>query len=214
VTDEGDGSAAADYACAVLNLLEDFAAEKRSLEEMKLAVLNVLEDLALEQRRLEASLRAKEILLREVHEALHTSNELARIELGPYLHALVEHLLESRLGASSRITVSVDVEPCHLPLDVAVPCGLLVNELATNALEHAFPGDRRGSVRITVRRPAAGRLVLVVADDGVGMAPAEQARAGGLGSTLVAALAQQLGGTVTTRHERGTAIEVELEVPT
>lgn len=257
---------------AVLNVLEDFSTEKTELEGTKKAVLNILEDLAQEKSRLEAtqeevlrseqairaSLHEKEVLLREVHhrvknnlqliasllnlqarsfgdersrtmmeesqnrihsialvhETLYQSGELARINLGDYLRTLVQYLLESWIGVSGRIRLSVDAAKVELPIDVAIPCGLIVNELVTNALKHAFPYERSGSIGISVISETPGRMKLVVVDDGVGLPEGvDIGRSAGLGLQLVATLIRQLRGSVAVRRHPGTTVELTLQVP-
>ena len=82
-----------------------------------------------------------------------------------------------------------------LAVDKAIPCGLILNELITNALKHAFPGDRRGVVRVELRKEGAGDVLLAVGDDGVGVPPNfEPSRSPALGLQLVATLVKQLDG--------------------
>jgi two-component sensor histidine kinase len=254
---------------AMSNLLEDFAEEKTELERAKRAVLNILEDLAVEKDRLEdtqrsvvrsesalrASLHEKEVLLREVHhrvknnlqliasllslqgrclhdpqsrlimeesqsrirsialahETLYRSGELARIDLGRYLGTLVQHLLDSWMGVSGRVVLSVDAARLDVAIDAAIPCGLIVNELVTNAFKHAFPGERRGQVRVSAQLGAPGQAILQVADDGVGIpAVVRSTRSGGLGLELVATLTRQLRAVFHLGEGPGTMFTITL----
>ena len=96
-----------------------------------------------------------------------------------------------------------------LDLEAAIPCGLLITELVTNALKHAFPAGRAGKIVVTLQHVADGRLLLCVADDGVGFtsekAPAQLAS---LGMQLVHTLAGQLGGVL--EHESGSGTTFRL----
>ncbi|HOX17331.1 MAG TPA: sensor histidine kinase, partial [Spirochaetales bacterium] len=92
-------------------------------------------------------------------------------------------------------------------LEKAIPCGLVVNELVTNALKHAFPSGRQGSIRVGIRRERDGVLELEVADDGVGMSGAS-GREGGIGRHLVASLVAQLGGVETVSSNGGVTVRV------
>jgi two-component sensor histidine kinase len=95
----------------------------------------------------------------------------------------------------------------------AIPCGLIINELVTNAIKHAFPDDRRGTVQVSLREPAAGQLTLAVADDGVGLADDFAIEtSGSLGLTLVATLVEQLKGRLVIT--RGPGARFEITFPT
>jgi two-component sensor histidine kinase len=103
------------------------------------------------------------------------------------------------------VKLTLDVEPVPLDIDIAIACGLVLNELLSNALKHAFPDGRSGTITVTFHC-VDGSATLVVADDGVGL-PAAQGgheRPGSLGQRLVAALARQLRGTSSIESKRGT----------
>ena len=136
-----------------------------------------------------------------VHEKLYQSSNLSRIDLGDYIRSLGELLFRS--SAISPDTVRLEVSgSTFLSIDTAVPCGLIVNELLSNALKHAFPGGREGLIRVTLdERP--GRLIaLDVQDDGVGLPPGfDSDRTGTLGLMLVQGLVQQIDGTMSMKSE-------------
>ena len=128
-----------------------------------------------------------------VHDQLHRSDDLAEVGFGAYLETLATRLPAVLADGSQRIQIQVSGDDLTLPLDVAVPCGLIVNELVTNAFLHAFPGDRTGTVHISIRALNDGRAELVVRDDGVG-APADwdPRASGGTGLELVFTFAEQI----------------------
>ena len=123
------------------------------------------------------------------------------------MNVLSAHLLQS-FGRTDSVQLIQDVDNLDLDLDQSLACGLIVNELVTNALKHAFPGDRRGTIRLTLRQLQDGTRVLAVADDGCGMPPATQSLHKTLGTSLIAKLARQLRGRVETDHDRGTTVRV------
>ena len=133
-----------------------------------------------------------------VHEVLYGDQEAAELDVAVYLNRLCAML--DRVYAASERGISLQVEATgSLDLVRSVPVGLLVNELLSNALKHAFPDGRGGTVRLCFS--AGDAYELMVSDDGVGMpANAEEQRTGSLGLTIIRALVQQLGATV----ERGT----------
>jgi two-component sensor histidine kinase len=144
-----------------------------------------------------------------VHESLLQSATMASIEMRPYARRLTEELGAS-CAPSGRVRIELAADDLRLGIDRAVPCGLILNELITNALKHAFPGDRAGVVRVVVRGDSR-RLTLSVEDDGVGLPDgADPAEARTLGLRLVQALAEQLGGTLAVGRGPGTRIELAI----
>lgn len=113
----------------------------------------------------EASGRVRSIALAQ--EQFHDTRRVAVIDFRFYLHSLVS--ATEALQEGDRLRFSFESDAIELPLDQAVPVGLMVNEMLANAVRHAFPDGRRGSVEITVRRAGEGRIVIEVADDGVGL---------------------------------------------
>jgi len=138
------------------------------------------------------------------HDRLH---DVAASDVGRYLVSLVRDLREI---TPDGIRVHVDIDAADVSLPDMLPVGLIVNELVTNALQHAFPADARGSVAVGLHR-CADLATIVVEDDGKGMAGAGQEK-GGIGLDLVNGLARLIGGTVTAeaRAEGGTRVRVDL----
>ncbi|MFH5923271.1 sensor histidine kinase [Roseomonas xinghualingensis] len=129
-------------------------------------------------------------------------------DLAGYLQALLSSL---ELSLGGKVILDIDLEPCTLPFDKAVAAGLVVNELVTNAVKHAYPDGEEGVVRISLHTDEGlAEASLTVADDGRGTdASALTARraGGGQGLELLRLLAQQLGGDIEhERQERGTSI--------
>jgi PAS domain S-box-containing protein len=152
--------------------------------------VRVLPDLAARQALLEASGRVRAMAL--VHERLYQSGTLASIALDDYIAELCDQLAGA--SASQRgIAVRVEAERIQAGLDVAVPLGLLLNELVSNSLKHAFPDGRQGRILVRLARAQDGAMRLTVDDDGVGLPAAfDRTSAPTLGLRLVAALGNQL----------------------
>ena len=148
-----------------------------------------------------------------VHDQLYRARNAATIELDRYLRELVSSIERTQMLATVR--VHVETSPCTLPLDQAVPCGLIVNELITNAVKHAFPAGRSGNIVVTATRETDESLRLTVHDDGVGL-PADFAleSSSGLGMTIVETLSKQIGATLAFRREGGTTFVVHLPAAT
>jgi PAS domain S-box-containing protein len=139
-----------------------------------------------------------------VHEQLYESGAFATIGLRDYLQTLTEQVSHAWTRADrAPIAVHIEADDVSLPLDHAVPCGLIINELITNAYKHAFPGGRAGSVVVRAQRKTDHRILVSVADDGVGL-PSQPQRGGHIGLELVYALARQLRGTIAFETGPGT----------
>jgi two-component sensor histidine kinase len=144
-----------------------------------------------------------------VHERLYRTQDLARVDFAQYIRDLTGYLLRSYGVAPDLVSTRIQVHDVSLGIDVAVPCGLIVSELISNALTHAFPDGRAGEILIEVRTGAGGQCTLVVGDDGVGLPPGlDLENTGTLGLRLVGRLARQLGATVELDGKRGTRFEM------
>jgi two-component sensor histidine kinase len=145
-----------------------------------------------------------------IHQTLYASNDFAKVDFGRFLDALVPVLIASYGVDSGQIAVHVDVDPVRLPIDAAVPCGLVVNELITNALKHAFAGRDHGEIRVALTRMANNETLLSVSDDGIGMPDGiDIAMTDTLGLQLVGLLADQLGGTLTIHRSNPTRLALK-----
>lgn len=151
-----------------------------------------------------------------IHEHLYRSDDLAQIDMVDYLFNLMDHLGQS-YGAYG-IEMDVQAEDVALPVDVAIPCGLIVNELVSNALQHAFPPDRPdpGQDQVSVELyEREGELTLKVRDNGVGLPPDfDRRNLTSLGVKLTDMLSKQLGGEATHHSEGGAIFTVTFPTPT
>ena len=155
-----------------------------------------------ETRRLLSESQGRVRSMALIHERLYGSGSDA-VNFAEYARDLVNHLRHSWAGDSDRVTVAVDAEDTPLDMDLSVPCGLVINELLTNALKHAFPEGRAGSVAVSLRRRPDGSFELRVADDGVGLPPGvDPDNPRTLGLRIVNILCAQIRGVLEV--ERGT----------
>jgi two-component system, sensor histidine kinase PdtaS len=139
-----------------------------------------------------------------LHEVLYRSGNLARINFAAYVQELFRQLLRSFGPAAARINVENRVTPIGLPLEHSVPCGLIINELVSNALKHGFPNGRTGTIVVELNLFDGPQLLLRVSDNGVGLPPGlDLADTSTLGLKLVSNLARQLDGQLTVEKQVG-----------
>jgi PAS domain S-box-containing protein len=171
---------------------------------LSLQAANIKDQGTLEQLR-ESQNRIRSMAL--IHERLYQSNDLARIDFDEYARNLVSFL--ARSYSVPGVKLSVNVQNIELSVNAAIPCGLIINELVSNALKYAFPSERTGEVEISVQPLPGNSLVLCVRDNGVGLPEdVELGKTSTLGLQLVVTLSNQLSGTIELSRENGTAISV------
>jgi two-component sensor histidine kinase len=134
-----------------------------------------------------------------VHETLYGSKNLARIDFAEYANALANDILSSYGNPSnnkSPVQLKSDLDPVIMSIDLAVPCGLVLNELISNAFKHGFPGGSAGEIKITLRAGDDGNCVLRVDDTGAGIpVDLDMTNNKSLGLRLVRSLTKQIRGT-------------------
>jgi two-component sensor histidine kinase len=144
-----------------------------------------------------------------IHERLYQSSDLSRIEFSQYLQNLATHLFHSCQVDSDRVRLTMDTEEVFLNINTAIPCGLIVNELVSNALKHAFPDGRKGEVAIELHRVIGDGYVLRVKDDGVGFPDGlDFRRTDTLGMQIIITLVGQIDASIELRREKGTEFKV------
>ena len=141
-----------------------------------------------------------------LHEILDESSNLAEIDFANYIRRLVAHLVRS-YGARVRTRLLLEPLSCHR--DVALPCGLIVTEVLSNALKYAFPGGKQAKVQIELRREPSGKLHLLIADNGIGLpAACDWETSPTLGLRLVRTLARQIEANIQVTSGQGTAFSI------
>jgi PAS domain S-box-containing protein len=148
----------------------------------------------------------------ELYDLIAQSNCGETIAVDAYLREIAKTMSATLLGNTSSITIEVKAEALDIDSDRAVPFGLLVNELGTNAIKHAFP-DGKGRVVLSVEQ-AGDQIELTVADDGVGMKDNDSAKIPEKrGFDYVAIFVRQLGGTIVTSGSEGTGTTIAIRFP-
>ncbi|MBN2206531.1 MAG: hypothetical protein JW742_03925 [Candidatus Aminicenantes bacterium] len=144
-----------------------------------------------------------------VYEKLYQAGAATRIDFAGYVQALIIHLTHVMATDLHRVRIRLDLQRSPLDIRTAVPCGLIVNELVTNALQHAFPRNRAGTLTVSLRPLAGGAFRLIVADDGVGIPPRiEPQTAKTFGLQIVMMLTNQVEGTLALKRGKGTRFAV------
>lgn len=143
-----------------------------------------------------------------IHQKLYRDKTLSTIEMSDYFRNLAGQLLDS-YDAHDHVTVDCTMNPIELDLDTAIPIGLIVNELLTNALKYAFPKGRKGKIEISMNQTENDRLSLVIYDDGIGKEITSTGS--GFGSQLILLLTKQLDGTMREEVSDGTKVILELK---
>ncbi len=154
--------------------------------------------------------RVKTISL--VHQILYQSQDFAQIDAGDFISSLTHNLVQSYGVDRTRIDLQLDVDPLFLSMNRSLPLGLIVNELVTNALKHAFPENRRGTLTVSLKVINDSRAVLTVTDTGVGLPPREHPADGEtLGLRLTEALASQIEAELTVKSSNPTSFELSFD---
>jgi len=132
-----------------------------------------------------------------LHETLYRSADFARVDMAEYLRQLASQLHRAQNTRPGDVRLQFDLDPVTLEAEQAIPCGLIVNELLTNSLKHAFPDGLAGEIRIALHTLADGRVRLEVGDTGAGLpADLDERKQRSLGLQLVSDLVRQLQGTL------------------
>jgi two-component sensor histidine kinase/PAS domain-containing protein len=197
------------------SLLKEVHHRVKNNLQLLLSMLNLQADLVSDPRTLEIIQDIQDRLrsIATVHQRLSQSLDSGRVDLEQYIRRLVNDLFRSHKTKSAFLRHSVELPPIELHSNDVMLCGLVVNELVTNAIKHGFPDGRTGEVRVIGKNLDDRRFSIVVADDGIGF-PADQnfAASSSLGLQLVHVLAEQLEGRVELRPGRGTHIELTFEL--
>ncbi|MDP3028537.1 MAG: histidine kinase dimerization/phosphoacceptor domain -containing protein [Deltaproteobacteria bacterium] len=178
---------------SLLRLQSQYAQDKRDVEIFK-----------------ESQNRIKSMAL--IHEKLYQSKDLASINFHEYVSLLVNGLSRSYGVNADKIALKTDIEDIMLEVDVAIPCGLIINELVSNSLKYAFPENKEGEIKITLRTLDESAMELTVSDDGIGMPADINLRSSeSLGLKLVTILTNQIDGELEMDRSEGTKIQIRFK---
>jgi two-component sensor histidine kinase len=144
-----------------------------------------------------------------VHQKLYQEQNLSRISLDAYIRELAQLLMENYASTTNPVELAVTTQEMHVLIDTALPCGLIVNELITNSLQHAFPDGKPGKIIVELQRLEDNEIVLQVSDNGIGLPQGfDVKQADSLGLLSINALARQLQGEVVFSGKQGVTCRV------
>lgn len=145
-----------------------------------------------------------------IHQNLYQEQNLTGIEIKKYFEVLIQSLFQSYNIAPGRIQLHTNIEPMQLDVDTMIPLGLIVNELISNALKYAFPGERQGIITVSLIEET-GSLILLVADNGIGIQTEHQGQWGNsFGYRLIQAFKTQLDAKLSVESDQGTVVTLKI----
>ncbi|MDJ1483024.1 histidine kinase dimerization/phosphoacceptor domain -containing protein [Cytophagaceae bacterium YF14B1] len=147
-----------------------------------------------------------------IHQKLYQSENMASIDMHWYIQELVLYMQEC-FSIHSKIHFILDTDSIQIDVVQAVPLGLIVNEAVTNTIKYAFPDQKRGEVRISLKTTSLSLCQLTIKDNGIGLpAGLDIENTESLGMSLMRGLTQQLGGTFQVNSQNGVALQITFEI--
>ncbi len=166
-----------------------------------------LEEQAMLEVFRESQNRVKSMAL--VHEKLYQSKNFARINFAEYTESLTNFLFKAYKLNSGNVKLELDIDEVNFNIEIAIPCGLIINELVSNALKYAFPNNRSGIIRMVIRSEGNNTYTMIVEDNGVGFPiECDLNKVKSLGLQLVNVLVKQLKGTLEIDQSWGSKFQI------
>ncbi|MCF7958316.1 MAG: response regulator [Phycisphaerae bacterium] len=161
----------------------------------------------------ECQIRVRTIAL--IHEKLYQSENFTQVNFSDYIELLGTELLHAHRTAVGQVDLTLDVVKTYLNISQAIPCGLILNELLTNALKHGFPQGRTGTIHVSFQARGNNQVAMSVSDDGIGIPPdMDLDKQKSLGMVLVKSLVRQLNGFFSLDRQNKTVFTVCFEIDT
>ncbi len=178
---------------SLLNLQSQYVKDEAALEMFK-----------------ESRLRIRSMAM--VHEKLYKSRDLSQVDFGDYVQSLAHSLFQVYGITPDKIALRVNMHDIFLDINTAIPCGLLVSELISNALKHAFPENKRGEIKVSMFPTEEDMIRLEVSDNGIGMeGDLDPKKSDSFGLQLVDMLTEQLQGTLNIQRDEGTTFVLDFK---
>lgn len=150
-----------------------------------------------------------------IHERLYRSKDLVKINFPEYVRSLAAGLFSSYSVSSDDVTLEIDIKDVELDLDLAISCGLVLNELLSNALKYAFPNGRKGKIKVSLYEVNGNEVELVVGDNGIGLPEVfDFQKTESLGFQIIITLVEgQLEGKIELNKTEGTEFRIKFKKP-
>ena len=220
-TDEALRAANADLNLRVKTRTAELVERESLLQEIHHRVKNNLQVISslinmqirgLKEESSRAALRdcqSRVITMAQIHEMLYQSANYAQVPFAKYTRELSSRVLSASGTSPGNVTLHFELDDVSLPVEQAIPCGLILNELVANSLKHAFPNAASGTIRVELRLAPDQSVNLSVGDDGVGISPAwNLENPETLGAQLVLTLVKQLGGRLEITRSPGSTFRI------
>ncbi len=166
-----------------------------------------LQDPALREPLLESQRRVRVMAI--IHEHLYQTSDLAQIDFADHIRNLVSNLLRSYVPEGAAIAIHMELDCAQMGVDAVIPCGLIINELVSNAIKYAFPDHQAGEITVAFHSNAFNHHSLIVRDNGIGFPEELDFRTSkSLGLKIVTALTKQLGGSIELERQHGTSFMI------
>jgi two-component sensor histidine kinase len=145
----------------------------------------------------------------EIHEMLYQSENFAQVPFGKYARNLTTRILRASVTSTSTVALKFELAELSLPVEQAIPCGLILNELVANSLKHAFPNATNGTICVELRQAPDHSVFLAVSDNGIGISPTlDLETLSSLGVQLVMTLVEQLEGHLEIIRQPGSTFRI------
>lgn len=152
----------------------------------------------------ESQNRVKSMAL--IHQILYQSQDFSRVDFSSFIDSLVNNLLVSYTPGTSRIKTKIETDEILIPINISIPLGLLLNELCTNAIKYAFPGNRSGTIQIKLQHHNSNQLLIRISDNGIGISDDfDIENTPTLGLQLVQLLSEQISAKLTIHRRNPTS---------
>ena len=173
---------------------------------LDLQIDRIVDPIVLDMLR-ESQNRIKSMAL--IHQTLYESKDFVEVDFRNFLDTMAPTLVSSYGVEPDQVVLNIEADEVLLPISAAIPCGLVVNELVSNALKHAFPNRARGEIRIVLSQDDAKLTTLSVSDNGIGIPETlDLEKSETLGLQLVGLLAEQLGGEISIQRANPTRFAI------
>ncbi len=210
---------------AEMNLLKSLEEKEILLKEVHHRVKNnmqIISSILKMQERLIDDPKLKTVLgesqnrirsMALIHENLYRNENLANIQFKNYVQSLVNTISRGYFDLKGKVSFKFDIEDVFLPIDIGIPCGLIINELISNSFKHAFPNHEKGIIKIVLQKQDNGSYRMSVTDNGIGIDPTfRPENANSLGMRIVFKLIQQIDGELSYNFENGTSYNILFKI--